>query len=147
MPASRRRRHRRSMPIASLPGCPACRERGSFNLIHPTSAFKVDIFIPKRRPFDRLQLQRRVREPVGRAGEEMYVVTPEDIILAKLDWAKRSASGAGDISERQWRDILGGIKTQGEGLDLAYLRRTARTLGVMTLLEQALAELDDRSAR
>ena len=36
----------------------AIRRRSSFNLIHLETMFKVDIFIPKDRPFDRQQLAR-----------------------------------------------------------------------------------------
>ena len=37
----------------------AIRMRGTFNVIHLATMFKVDIFIPKGRPFDRQQLDRR----------------------------------------------------------------------------------------
>jgi hypothetical protein len=46
----------------------------------------------------------------------------------------------GEESDRQWRDILGIIKTQGERLDLAYLRQWAAALSVADLLEKVLAE-------
>src|SRR5262245_56232584 len=35
-------------------------DRSSFNVIHTSTAFKVDVFIQKDRPFDRSALQRRV---------------------------------------------------------------------------------------
>ena len=37
----------------------AIANRGSFNLIHLETMFKVDVFIPKDRPFDQQQLNRR----------------------------------------------------------------------------------------
>jgi uncharacterized protein YqgV (UPF0045/DUF77 family) len=54
------------------------------------------------------------------------VCTPEDIILAKLEWFRMG----GEVSERQWRDVLGVIKVQAEGLDEDYLRRWSRVLRV-----------------
>ena len=43
----------------------AIRERSSVNVIHTTTAFKVDLFIEKRRPFDRSQARARTINPAG----------------------------------------------------------------------------------
>ncbi len=45
-----------------------------------------------------------------------------------------------EISDRQWRDVLGVMKVCAEELDLAYLRRWAGELAVSDLLERALQE-------
>jgi hypothetical protein len=118
----------------------AIRRRSSFNLIHLETMFKVDIFIPKGRPFDRQQLKRRIAEPVGPdSGEKIWVLSAEDVVLAKLEWFRLG----GDSSERQWRDILGVLKTQQSVLDLDYLKRWAQALGVSDLMDRALEELPD----
>jgi hypothetical protein len=110
--------------------------RGHFNLIQLETMFKIDVFIPKDRPFDRAQLERRIRQVISKEPEvSVYVCTAEDTILAKLEWYRLG----GEVSERQWQDILGVIRVQDKRLDLDYLRRTAATLGVSELLEQALA--------
>ena len=115
----------------------AIRHRSSFNVIHLESMFKVDIFIPKQRPFDRTQLQRRTKQVIATEPErEAYVATAEDTILAKLEWYRRG----GEVSDRQWQDVLGVLKVQGNRLDLAYLRQWAASLGVSDLLEKALTE-------
>lgn len=49
-------------------------------------------------------------------------------------------SRAGGVSDRQWRDVLGVVRVQGEGLDRCYLRQNAPTLGVTEILERALLE-------
>ena len=60
----------------------------------------------------------------------------QDVILAKLRWL----ADAGSASERQWQDVLGVMKVQGERLDLAYMRQWAASLGVLPLLERALGD-------
>lgn len=115
----------------------AIERRGSFNLIHLATMFKVDIFLPQARAFDRQQLARRIGEQVGgAAGERVWLLSPEDVVLAKLEWFRLG----GESSERQWRDVLGVIVTQSAALDTSYLREWAGRLGVSDLLERALAE-------
>lgn len=45
-----------------------------------------------------------------------------------------------EVSDRQWRDILGVLKTRAGELDLAYLRQWAGELTISDLLERALQE-------
>lgn len=82
----------------------AIEHHSSFNLIHYETAFKMDIFICKLRAFDQMQLERRRMSVIATDPEEsVYMVNPEDIILAKLEWYRLG----GEVSERQWRDVLG----------------------------------------
>ncbi len=46
----------------------------------------------------------------------------------------------GEVSDRQWNDILGVLKVQGTALDLAYLQRWATNLKVADLLDRALVD-------
>jgi len=117
----------------------ALRERSSFNLIHNATVFKVDVFVPKDRPYDREALARRARDRIeGHGGSgEVYVASAEDTILAKLEWFRLG----GETSERQWNDVLGVLEVQGDALDRAYLERWASELGVAALLERALREI------
>jgi hypothetical protein len=115
----------------------AIRQRRSFSAIHLSTMFKVDVFIPQRRPYSQIQLERRVKQVIWLEPEcSAYLASAEDNILAKLEWYRMG----GEVSDRQWRDILGIIKTQGERLDLAYLRQWAAALNVADLLEKVLAE-------
>jgi len=113
------------------------RRNSSFNLIHRASMFKVDVFIPSQNPFHRSQLARAQKQTFSTHPEvSARFASAEDIVLSKLEWYRLG----GKISERQWRDILGVLKTQAGRLVLDYLREWARELKVSGLLERALKE-------
>ncbi len=115
----------------------AIQHNSSFNIIHRESMFKVDVFVPRRRPFLQSQLTRAQRQTFTFETEvSAKFASPEDTVLAKLEWYRMG----GEVSDRQWRDILGILKTRGEELDLDYLRRWASELQVSDLLERALQE-------
>ena len=115
----------------------AINRRGSFNLIHLATAYKVDVFIPKQRAFDKAQLERRIATLITPEPEKtIYVTSPEDIILSKLEWYRMG----NEVSDSQWRDILGVLKTKTGQLDLEYVRRWAKALKIEDLLEKALSE-------
>lgn len=113
----------------------AIRNRSSFNLIHLESMFKVDIFIPKRRAFETEQFKRRAQQIVASNPDRTaYIASAEDTILTKLEWYKLG----GEISERQWRDVLGVLKVQSGKLDFEYLQYWANQLSVADLLKLAI---------
>jgi len=115
----------------------AIEHKSSFNLIHYDTTFKVDIFIRKSRAFDQMQLERRRTSIIATDPEQsVYVTSPEDVILSKLEWYRMG----GEVSDRQWRDILGVLKTRAGDLELVYLRKWAQELKVTDLLERALKE-------
>ncbi len=113
--------------------------KSSFNILHRETMFKVDIFVPSPRPFLASELSRAQRHTFTFAEEKSAkFCSPEDTILTKLEWYRMG----GEISERQWRDILGIFKTRAEELDLKYMQKWAQELEVGDLFERALQEVD-----
>lgn len=109
----------------------------SFNIMHLNTMFKVDVFPLKPRAYDQVAVSRRERHLVeSEPPVEAYLSSPEDILLAKLEWFRMG----GGASDRQWRDIKGLIKTQLFGLDFDYLEHWAQELKVADLLDKALDE-------
>jgi hypothetical protein len=110
----------------------AWRRRGIFNVIDYASGWKTDLILRKDRPFSRSEFERRVRTRI--LGVDVFVTTAEDTILAKLEWARLGES------ERQLRDVIGVIELRGDTLDVAYIERWARELGVTSLWERVASE-------
>lgn len=93
-----------------------------FNAIDPESGWKVDWIIRKDRAFSRREFERR--QKVTLMGLELPMVTAEDLIVAKLEWAR---AGASDL---QLRDALAVLLQQGRELDRAHVERWVGELGL-----------------
>ncbi len=117
----------------------AIRRKISFNLIHLDTMIKIDIFILKDEPYHHEALKRRRKDTIdaeGGTSNEYYFSSPEDVILNKLQWYEMGEQ----VSERQWLDVLGIIKVQGNSLDKEYLVHWARELNLTELLKKAYAD-------
>jgi hypothetical protein len=85
--------------------------RASCNLVHRSSFFRVDLFIASGRPYERAQFARRIPQTVAlNPDRHAYFVSPEDIILIKLDWY-RMAQG---VLDRQWSRRAVGAGNAGQ---------------------------------
>ena len=98
----------------------ALRRRGMFNVIDNATGWKIDFVIRKARPFSVEELRRRV--PGVLRGVAVHAATPEDTIIAKLEWSKAGGS------DRQLEDVAGILRVSGPTLDLAYIERWVEEL-------------------
>jgi hypothetical protein len=104
-----------------------------FNVTDYETGWRIDFIIAKSSAFSAVELSRRREIEV--AGVRVYVASPEDVLIAKLDWAKQGGS------HRQLEDAATIISTQGSDLDVAYIERwvEAMELGPQWLAARDLA--------
>lgn len=93
----------------------ALASRSQFNVIDFATGWKADLIIKKDREFSEVEFARRRAHRIGNAT--VYLVSAEDILIAKLEWHK-----AGE-SQRQLEDAAGIIRRQGDALDRSYVYR------------------------
>jgi hypothetical protein len=119
--------------------CDAWRRRTMFNIVDLHAGWKADLILRKDRPFSRQEFERR--RPIDAMGKMLWVVSPEDAILSKLEWMK------GRESDVQHADALGVAVAQWGNLDLDYLRRWAEQLGVESMLTRLLKDAKEQAER
>jgi uncharacterized protein (DUF1330 family) len=115
----------------------ALRTQTMFNVIDPQSGWKVDFVVLKQRAYSQTEFQRRQQNNFS--GIRVFVASPEDVILSKLERSKESES------ERQFQDALGVAVVQWDRLDKVYLRKWAVELGISHLLEKLLEQAQVQS--
>jgi len=109
----------------------AVRRGASFNLIHLATGIKVDCFVVGASAFRRSQCDRSQADEHG-----IRYLTAEDSILTKLCWFR----DGGEISDRQWQDLLGVMRSQRGRLDDEHLDSWASNLDVEDLLDRVRRE-------
>lgn len=111
----------------------AIRLKRSFNLIDSGTGIKADVWIAGDDDYGRSAMARRVRveNPYG----ALWVASPEDSILAKLNWVRMLGG-----SEQQMRDVRRVFEVSFPLLDQAHLDKWAAALGVADLLAVTRAE-------
>lgn len=108
----------------------AINKKGEFNFIDGETGLKVDFWVNKNDEFDALRFKRKKAEIVG--GQKVYFISPEDLILTKLQWREKSGS------TRQLEDAESILKISGKNLDMKYLRKWAIKLGLLEILSDLI---------
>ena len=101
--------------------------RSMFNIIHNEWVLKADFIVRKDEQYRRLEFSRRRKFEVR--GTTIWVVAPEDLILSKMQWSKKTAS---QLHAQDVKTLLQSIPD----LDRSYLEEWARVLGLADLLEE-----------
>ncbi len=97
-------------------------QRSMFNIIDFRSGWRIDFIMRKARPFSETEFSRRREHEVG--DLRLSVASPEDVLIAKLEWAKLGES------ERQLEDAAGIIRLRGSALDVPYIEHWVSELGL-----------------
>ena len=100
-----------------------------FNIIDLKTSWKIDVIIRKSRAFSQEEFGRRRLSNLG--GVSLPVASAEDIIIAKLEWAKRGQS------QRQIDDAAGILRLRGDSLDRSYLDKWVRELDLASQWDDA----------
>jgi hypothetical protein len=106
-------------------------DRTQFNAIDATTGWKVDFLVRKDRPFSRQEFGRRIRANL--LGTPAWIASPEDTIIAKLEWAGASSS------DRQLDDVASMLAVGGDTLDAGYIDRWVADLGLQVPWSRARA--------
>ena len=112
----------------------AFKNNSMFNVIDIRNSFKADFIIRKDRPFSKEEFQRRRKSNI--MDLDIWVVSPEDVILSKLEWAGNTQS------DRQFHDALGVAVVQWEQLDKDYLHKWAEKLNIQSSLKRLLEQAE-----
>lgn len=105
----------------------ALKHESMFNILHLESVIKVDCIIRKSSEYRKVEFNRRKKIKIGDAAT--YIVSKEDLILSKLDWARDSHS------EMQLKDVRNLMRS---GCDAEYLEKWIDILGVTALYRECL---------
>ena len=114
----------------------AIQERGMFNAVEASEGTKIDFWLHTDTPFDRSRFSRKYAERVF--DMEIQVSSPEDTIVAKLQWTKLSGDG-----EKYFQDALRVYEVQAGSLDVGYIERWVEQLSVATLWQRLRDEAEE----
>jgi len=113
----------------------AISRKGEFNFIDGETGVKVDFWVLNDDPFAKSQIKRRIIKEVD--NQKIYFVSPENLILSKLEWYQQSQSS------RHLEDVESILKISGDKLDKAYLKQWAERLGFLETLNKILYHVSD----
>ncbi|MBU2634987.1 nucleotidyltransferase family protein [Patescibacteria group bacterium] len=106
----------------------AIKTRFTFNILHHQTGLKVDFWLVKKDLFGVSEFKRKLKKKMF--GEEIFIISPEDLILTKLLAYKETQS------HRRLEDAKSILKTSK--VDLKYIKRWAEKQSTIKILEEIL---------
>ncbi len=116
----------------------AVKFNSSFNLIDIENSLKIDIFVCSDDTLDTQQIKRRVLIDLPGRDYKLWVTSPEDQVLRKLNWYLLNNKALG----KQISDVIGVLKINKNTIDIKYMIEQSKTLGLFKLLMQVLEQSD-----
>jgi len=112
----------------------AIKNKGHFNIIQSEEGLKVDFYVLPDDEFSKSEFSRR-REEAFDATRRAVFVSPEDIILKKLEWYKMGQS------QKHLDDIRGILAVSAAKLDISYIDSWSQKLGIVDLWQDLKKKL------
>lgn len=102
--------------------------RGMFNVIYNPYVLKIDFIVREETAFHTSAFSRK--RQVSIEGQPVWLISPEDLVVSKLLWAKdsRSETQLGDV-----RSVIASV----EELDTEYIDRWVSQLGLADVYNEA----------
>jgi hypothetical protein len=109
----------------------AIEQERSFNVIHNEWIVKADFIVRKDSDYRRAEFERRRLVSLGEWS--IWVASPEDLLLSKLQWSR---NGESELQKRDARQLA----TSVSDMDWQYVRAWASELGLSDLLAEVEPE-------
>lgn len=107
---------------------------GHFNIIQSESGIKVDFYVLGQDELSREGFKRKREESFDEERTAVFA-SPEDTIIRKLEWFKMGES------QKHIDDIKGILKISSPKLDLPYIDKWAKIIGVQNIWQKLKNDL------
>lgn len=94
----------------------------------PTASFQIEFFLLDDNPYDQERFARR--RQVSMFGRRVFVPSPEDVVVTKLQWSQRGKR------RKDFDDVTDVLNVQRDNLDWSYIQHWCDQHGTRELLEE-----------
>ena len=109
----------------------AIKNQFTFNIIDNKSGLKIDFWLIKKDAFGKSEFSRKIKKKIY--GEDIYMISPEDLVLCKLMGFKETKS------DRRLQDAKSILQTSK--VNLKYIKLWAEKQGTIEILNSLMEEV------